>query len=64
MTDRDPRFTGFTWFILLWALVLAGPILWGAAVILADLPDAIGGIADAMAGPNRFGPDGIAEIME
>lgn len=32
--------------------------------ILIGLPDAIGGIADAMAGPDRFGPDGIAGIIK
>lgn len=39
-------------------------LLWMVVVIVAGISDSLGDVAEQVAGPSRFGADGIAEVMK
>ena len=47
-----------------WAIVLTAYLLFMVATVLSGIEATLGDIAETIAGPDRFGADGIAEVME
>ena len=47
-----------------WAIALTAYLLFMVATVLIGIESTLGDIAETIAGPDRFGADGIAEVME